>query len=60
MDEKNDLYHNLNKEMISIEKVEDKFEIQELQDLIQEHVEATGSERGKQVLDSFAEYLPEI
>ncbi|MDY3765981.1 MAG: glutamate synthase large subunit [Lachnospiraceae bacterium] len=60
LDEENDLYRNLNKEMISIEKVEDKYEIHELQDIIREHVEATGSERGQKVLDSFYEYLPKF
>ncbi len=60
LDENNTLYHNLNKEMISIEKVEDKFEIQELESLIEEHVKETGSERGKEVLASFAQYLPKF
>ena len=32
----------------------------ELKALITEHVEATGSEKGKQVLDHFSEYLPKF
>lgn len=60
LDEKNDLYKNLNKEMISIEKVETKPDIQELHRMIQAHVEATGSRKGQEVLAGFQEYLPKF
>lgn len=60
LDEKNDLYKNLNKEMISIEKVETKPDIQELHHMIQAHVEATGSRKGQEVLARFQEYLPKF
>ena len=46
--------------LISIEKMENKYDIQELKSLIQEHVEATGSERGAYILENFAEYLPKF
>ena len=60
LDEKNDLYKNLSKEMISIEKVETKPDIQELHHMIQAHVEATGSRKGQEVLARFQEYLPKF
>ena len=60
LDEKNDLYKNLNKEMISIEKVKTKPDIQELHHMIQAHVEATGSRKGQEVLAGFQEYLPKF
>ena len=60
LDENNHLYRNLNKAMISIEKVENKYDIQELREMIREHVEATGSKRGKKILDNFEEYLPKF
>ena len=60
LDEKNDLYKNLNKEMISIEKVETKPDIQELHHMIKAHVEATGSGKGQEVLAHFQEYLPKF
>ena len=60
LDEDSHLYRNLNKDMISIEKMESKYDIQELKSLIQEHVEATGSERGAYILENFAEYLPKF
>ena len=60
LDENSHLYRNLNKDMISIEKVENKYDIKELKELIEEHVEATGSERGALILEHFHEYLPKF
>lgn len=57
LDEDNHLYRNLNKDMISIEKLENKYDIQELKTLIEEHVAATGSEIGKRILDAWDEYI---
>ena len=58
LDVKNKLYKNVNKAMISIEKVENKYDKKELRELIEAHVEATGSELGTEVLKNFDEYLP--
>ena len=60
LDENSHLYRNLNKDMISIEKVENKYDIKELKELIEEHVEATGSEKGALILEHFQEYLPKF
>ena len=58
LDEENELYKNLNKAMIHIEKVEEKYDIQELREMIEKHVQETGSEKGQRILDNFEEYLP--
>ena len=58
LDTENLLYRNINKAMISIEQVENKYDRQELRNLIEAHVKATGSELGKKILDNFAYYLP--
>ena len=58
LDVDNVLYKNLNKAMISIEKVENKYDKKELRDLIEAHVQATGSKLGAKVLADFDEYLP--
>ena len=58
LDVENVLYRNLNKSMISIEKVDNKYDEKELRDLIEAHVAATGSALGKKILDQFDEYLP--
>ncbi len=60
LDEDNTLYKNLNKAMISIEKMESKVDIHELKSLIEEHVQCTGSEKGKEILEHFQEYLPKF
>ena len=60
LDDHNCLYKNLNKEMILMEKVESKYEQEELRQMIQAHVDATGSKRGKEVLEHFKEYLPKF
>jgi glutamate synthase (ferredoxin) len=58
LDMENDLYKNINKAMISIEKVSNKYDRQELHDLIEAHVQATGSKLGAKILADFDAYLP--
>jgi glutamate synthase (NADPH/NADH) large chain len=57
-DGKRDLYLRVNKELVSMEPVTGKYDVEELQQLIQNHVEATGSERGREILEHFEQYLP--
>ncbi len=58
LDTNSDLYMKLNKEMVSIEAVTDKYDVSELKTMIEDHVKYTNSTRGKEILDDFAEYLP--
>ena len=58
LDEGNDLYRRLNKEMISSYEITSKYDVQELKEMIREHVAMTGSEKGREVLEHFEEYLP--
>ena len=58
LDEGNALYRNLNKGQVLMEKVESKFDREELRQMLQDHVAATGSEKARQVLDDFDAYLP--
>jgi glutamate synthase (ferredoxin) len=60
LDMENDLYKRLNKEMIHVEAVTDKYEISELKQMIMDHVNYTNSEIGNKVLESFDEYLPKF
>ncbi|WP_418463255.1 glutamate synthase large subunit [Frisingicoccus sp.] len=60
LDEKSDFYTRVNKELVSLEPVTSKYDVQELKEMITEHVEATGSEMGKKVLDNFVDYLPKF
>ena len=58
LDEKHDLYMRLNKEQVLIDTLTESHDIQELRALIEEHVAATGSPRGKQILAAFKSYVP--
>ncbi|MDD6874058.1 MAG: glutamate synthase large subunit [Subdoligranulum sp.] len=60
LDEDWDFYTRVNKDMVSLEPVEHKYDVSLLKDLIREHVEATGSPRGKEILDNFSEFLPKF
>ena len=60
LDEGNDLYIRLNKEMVSSHELTSKYDVQELKEMIQEHVACTNSAKGKKILDNFEEYIPKF
>ena len=60
LDEHNDLYTKLNKNMVSIEKMTSKYDVLELKEMVQDHVSYTNSEKGKMILENFEEYLPKF
>jgi glutamate synthase (NADPH/NADH) large chain len=60
LDEDTTLYKKVNKQLVSIEAVTDKYNVLELKNIIMEHVAYTNSKRGKDVLDHFEEYLPKF
>ncbi|MCR5099608.1 MAG: glutamate synthase large subunit [Lachnospiraceae bacterium] len=57
LDPDDSLYKRLNKAMVSLEPVTDKYDVQELKTLIEGHVAATGSKKGAEILKGFADYL---
>ena len=60
LDLDSDLYKKVNKSMVKIERVSDKYDVQELKSMIKEHVAYTNSEIGKEILDHFKDYLPKF
>ena len=60
LDEDNDLYIRLNKEMVSSYEVTSKYDVIELKEMIKEHVALTNSAKGKLILDHFKDYLPKF
>ena len=60
LDENRDLYMKINKELVSLNAVEEKYDIHELRDMIEEHVKVTNSAKGKDILEHFDEYLPKF
>ncbi len=60
LDLNSDLYMNVNKQMVNIERVTSKFDVNELKHMIEEHVACTNSEIGKEILHAYTEYLPKF
>lgn len=60
LDEDYDLYLKLNKEMVSLEPVTNKYDVMELKEMIKDHVAYTNSAKGKEILDDFGKYLPKF
>ncbi len=58
LDEDNDLYTKVNKQLVSIDKLTNKYDVQELKEMIRDHVACTGSAKGREILENFGEYLP--
>ena len=58
LDEHHHLYRRLNKELVECSELQEKVDIEKVKALISEHVEATGSEKGKRILADFDNYLP--
>ena len=57
-DEHHHLYRRLNKELVECTELSDEVDVEKVKALIAEHVKATGSQKGKRILDNFSEYLP--
>jgi glutamate synthase (ferredoxin) len=60
LDEENRLYRNLNKQLVAMEEVESKKDLEELKRILTDHVKETGSKKGKKILDSFTDYAPKF
>lgn len=56
-DEGNSLYRNLNKEMVLMEKVDNKTDCEEIKLMLEKHVKYTNSKKGKAILDNFDQEL---
>lgn len=60
LDEDTILYKRVNKQLVSLEPVTNKYDVLELKQMITDHVAFTNSKKGKEVLDNFGEYLPKF
>lgn len=58
LDENHDFYLRLNKSLVTMTGVEEKHDIEELRTMIEKHVAATGSPKGKRILHDFVNFLP--
>ena len=60
LDREHTLYLRMNKEMASLSEVTEKYDIAELNGILEDYVRETGSAFGREVLDHFDEYLPDF
>ena len=60
LDEDRDLYTKLNKELVEFTELSEKYDIEEVKAMLIEHIAATNSEKGKEILDNFEEYIPKF
>ena len=58
LDQDHSLYKRINKDMVALQELTEKYDIAELGDILTEYVAETGSKRGRQILDDFEAYIP--
>ena len=57
LDRDHSLYRKVNKDMVELEEVTEKYDIEELKSILEDYVKATDSELGKSILDNFDEEI---
>ena len=58
LDQNHDLYKKLNKSLVTLHEVHDKYDIQELKGILNDYVKETHSAKGTEILNHFDQYLP--
>lgn len=56
LDEYNDIYAKVNKDLVEMSVVEDNYDLMEIKKLIEAHVAYTGSKKGQLILNDFKKY----
>ncbi|MCR4892370.1 MAG: glutamate synthase large subunit, partial [Lachnospiraceae bacterium] len=57
LDRNHSLYRRINKDMVDLEELKEKYDIEELKTILKDYVEETGSELGQEILDNFDKEL---
>ncbi len=60
LDKEHTLYLRMNKDMASLTELTEKYDIAELQGILEDYVKETGSEFGKEILNNFQQYIPDF
>ncbi len=58
--DRDDFYRRVNKDLVSVEPLEDPEDIQELREMLTQHLEATGSPRAREILEQFEAYVEDF
>ena len=60
LDMDSDLYTKVNKQMVSTQRVTNKYDVLDLKEMIEQHTKYTGSAKGREILENFEQYLPKF
>ena len=60
LDKEHTLYLRMNKDMASLTELTEKYDIAELQAILEDYVKETGSQFGKEILENFDKYIPDF
>ena len=58
LDRDHSLYRRINKDMVTLCELTEKYDIAELREILSDYVRETGSKRGQKVLAEFRNYIP--
>lgn len=58
LDTDHSLYRRINKDMVSLQELTEKYEIEELRGILTDYVSETGSKLGRKVIENFEQYIP--
>ncbi len=58
LDMDHSLYRRMNKEMVSLEELTEKYDISELREILEDYVRETKSELAGEILEKYDEYIP--
>lgn len=58
LDEDHSLYLKLNKDMVQLQEVTERYDVKELKSILKDYVLETNSARGIEILEKFEEFLP--
>ena len=60
LDKEHTLYLRMNKDMASLTELTEKYDIAELQTILEDYVKETDSQFGKEILQNFDKYIPDF
>ncbi|MBQ9551048.1 MAG: glutamate synthase large subunit [Lachnospiraceae bacterium] len=60
LDREHTLYLRMNKDMASLTELTEKYDVEELRELIRDYVKETGSAYGREILDDFLNFIPDF
>ena len=60
LDSDHTLYRRMNKDMVTLQELTDKYDIQELKNILEDYEKETGSKRAAEILSDFEKWIPDF